>query len=72
VVRVLFDLCHPPQPGEETLGSITEKVNRLRIEAGEKPFKPRKVGAILKNLGVKAASLGSWGRGIELTMHFRR
>src|SRR5215467_3364063 len=46
----------PPQPGEKTVGSITEKVNRLRIEAGEKPFKPRKVGAILKNLGVKTAS----------------
>src|SRR5262249_10819110 len=27
---------------------------------------------ILKNLGVKTASLGSWGHGIELTMHFRR
>jgi hypothetical protein len=58
--------------GEETVGSITERVNRLRIEAGEKPLKPRKVGAILKNLGVKTISLGNWGRGIELTVHFRR
>jgi hypothetical protein len=48
-------------------------VNRFRIEAGEKPLKPRKVGAILKkNLGVKTISLGNWGRGIELTAHFHR
>ena len=47
-------------------------MNRLRIEAGEKPLKSRQVGVILKNLGVKTASLGSWGRGIELTAHFRR
>src|SRR5262250_149347 len=47
---LLFALDHPPQPDEETVGSITEKVNRLRIEAGEKPFKPRKVGAILKKV----------------------
>ena len=72
VARVLFELCHPPRPGEETVGSMTERVNRLRIEAGEKPFKPRKVSAILKNLRVKTISLGSWGRGIELTAHFRR
>ena len=72
VARVLFELCHPPRPGEETVGSITKRVNRLRIEAGEKPFKSRKVSAILKNLRVKTMSLGSWGRGIELTAHFRR
>ena len=34
--------------------------------------KARKVGAILKMLGVKTMSLGSWGRGIEFTAQFRR
>jgi len=61
-VRTLFSKWSIRHSQGETVGSITEKVNRLRIEAGEKPFKPRKVAAILKNLGVKTASLGSWGR----------
>lgn len=72
VANVLFGCCHQACPGEATVGSIAEKVNRLRIEAGLKPFTARKVGAILKILGVKTMSLGNWGRGIEFSPQFHR
>ena len=73
VVKGLFGYCHPPQAGEVTVGGIAEKVNKLRMAAGEERLlKARKVGAILKMLGVKTISLGSWGRGIEFTAQFHR
>jgi hypothetical protein len=73
VVKGLFGYCHPPQAGEVTVGAIAEKVNELLVVAGEERLlKARKVGAILKMLGVKTMSLGNWGRGIEFTAQFRR
>jgi hypothetical protein len=72
VVKALLANYHLPRVGEVTVGEIAEKVNRLRIEAGEGSLTARKVGAVLKILGIRTRPLGSWGRGIELTPQFRR
>lgn len=73
VVKALFADCHPPGAGETTVGSFADDVNRLRLEDGEeRVLSDRKVGAVLKMLGVKTMSLGSWGRGFESTPQLRR
>lgn len=73
VVKALFASCHPPRVDEVTVGSFTEHVNLLRTVAEEEnSLKPRKVGAILKGLGVRTISLGRWGRGFVHTPQLRR
>jgi hypothetical protein len=66
VVVTFLDRSHRMR-GELCVGDFTELVNRRRRLAGEgeRALKPRRVGAILKSLGIKTKRLGSWGRGFE-------
>jgi hypothetical protein len=72
VAKALFFKCHPPENGDLMVGQIAELANRFRAMDGAGNLSARKVGAVLKTLGVKTVQLGSWGRGIELTPPFRR
>jgi energy-coupling factor transporter ATP-binding protein EcfA2 len=72
VTKALFLKCHPPENGVLMVGEIAEFTNRFRVMDGLDDLSPRKVGAVLKVLGLKTVQLGSWGRGIELTPAFRR
>jgi hypothetical protein len=72
-VETLFDSCHR-MIGETTVATFAEVVNYRRCFAGEeeKHLTSRRVGAILKTLGVKTRRLGSWGRGFEFNSQLKR
>ncbi len=73
VVETLFAFSHQMSGGEFTVGKLTVGVNDRWVDAGEeRPLTARRVGAILKTLGVKTERLGNWGRGIECTLQFHR
>ncbi len=73
VVKALFSLCHERTVNELFVQEITDKANRQQKGAGEDiELKARRVGAIMKALGLKTKRLGSWGRGIQKTLGFRR
>jgi energy-coupling factor transporter ATP-binding protein EcfA2 len=73
VVETLFDCCHR-KTGEFCVGDLAEFVNDRRHFAGEgeKRLTSRRVGAILKTLGIKTKRLGSWGRGFEFDRQLSR
>ena len=51
---------------------VASRINVTRKQLGEEAdLKPRKVGAILKSLRFKTKTMGSLGRGIELTKEHR-
>lgn len=73
VVEALFDLSHKQQVGEMGVQHITDAVNRhLMGQGDDRSFKPRRIGAILKALGIHTERLGNWGRGIRISYRYRR
>ncbi len=72
VVEALFDYCHR-KGGEVSVGELADHVNQRRLFAEEEClFKARGISPFLKNLGIKTIRLGSWGRGVEFNLEFRR
>jgi hypothetical protein len=81
VAQVLFRLCHPdhglgnPLTGRlaaATVGAISIEINEMMARRGEdQRLQARRVGAIMRTLGVRTKSLGNLGRGIELTPDVR-
>jgi hypothetical protein len=54
-------------------GEIAEKINAIRKSLGEEAdVRARKVGAILKAIGLATEGISSFGRGLRLTTGVRR
>jgi len=68
VVEALFRLAHEKPFGELFVQQIASRVNDILAERGDdRRFKPRRVGSILRSLGIHTERLGSWGRGIYIS-----
>jgi hypothetical protein len=65
VVEALFRLAHEQPATDLTVQHIAERVNQVFAErADDRQFKAKRVGVVLRSLGLKTQRLGSWGRGI--------
>ena len=72
VAETLFATCHPGPfsltPAPMLVGCLATVVNqRLQRQGEEGKLTARKVGAILRSLGLKTKRLGSFGRGLVFT-----
>ena len=73
VVEALFRLAHEKLGGDLLVQQIAMRANDILAERGDdRRFKPRRVGSILRSLGIKTERLGSWGRGICISPNHRR
>ena len=73
VVEALFRLAHEKPAGELFVQQIASRANDILAEQGDdRRFKPRRVGSILRSLGIHTERLGSWGRGICISPHHQR
>jgi hypothetical protein len=67
VATTLFSLSHR-RCGNLTMGELAVEVRQTLINAGETfKLEPRKVGDIVRTLGIQTQPLGNQGRGIRLT-----
>jgi hypothetical protein len=67
VATTLFSVCHRSY-GTLTMGGLAVEVHQTLINACETyKLEPRKVGDIVRALGIQTQSLGNQGRGIRLT-----
>lgn len=67
VAATLFSVCHRSR-GTLTMGELAVEVHYTLINAGETyELVPRKVGDIVRALGIQTGSLGNQGRGLRLT-----
>jgi hypothetical protein len=67
VIEGLLAVCHDPQKESVFVASLTAIVNTIFKMRGEtSQLKPRRVGALLKSLGIPAERLGKAGRGLLL------
>jgi hypothetical protein len=67
VATTLFSVCHR-NSGTLTMGGLAVEVRQTLINAGETyQLEPRKVGDIVRSLGIQTQSLGNQGRGLRLT-----
>ncbi len=72
VVRELFTLCHQNGVKTALVGQVAAHINCFNMSFGEEAdVKPRKVGAVMKSLGLMTDKLGNIGRGIKLTRRVR-
>ncbi len=68
---------HPPPTTAEafvvmTVGGISNRINQLMARRGEdQRLQARRVGAIMRGLGISTKSLGNLERGIQLTLDAR-
>jgi hypothetical protein len=73
VIMALFWFCHQKGTSTALAGEIAEKINAIRKSLGEEAdLRARKVGAILKAIGLATEGIGSIGRGLRLTTGVRR
>jgi hypothetical protein len=78
VAELLFRLCHEQRRdgghwSEILIGGVAEDINRGLKDHGEDiRLSPRKVGAVMKSLGVQSERLGSLGRGLRSTPSLAR
>jgi hypothetical protein len=73
VVEALFKLAHEKPVGELFVQGIALRANNILIERGDgRSFTAKRVGIILRSLGIKTERLGSWGRGICINPHHQR
>jgi hypothetical protein len=78
VVEALFRMCdeyHPDggQLSDMLVGGIADEVNDMIKLRGEgPPLTARKVGEILRALGIKTKRIGNRGRGMVVNLAFRR
>jgi hypothetical protein len=73
VVEALFRLAHERRAGELFVQQIASRADDILAERDDdRRFKPRRVGSILRSLGIHTERLGSWGRGICISPHHQR
>jgi len=78
VEEALFAIAHEQLPNGERryaslVGGIAEDVNEDLKRRGEDfSLSARRVGAVLKSLGIKTARIGNLGRGLKITPGFHR
>jgi hypothetical protein len=66
ILQAVFRLCHHHN-GHMSVSRIAAEAERVAAEVGEwQRFAPRRVGNILRSLGLPTSRLGSWGRGVRL------
>jgi hypothetical protein len=67
-VEALFDLSHDERQDPSTVGGITAHLNfRLERRGESFKFNARRIGGILRSLGIETIPLGNIGRGIRFT-----
>lgn len=58
---------------EFLVGGIAKQINhRLELQGEDVRISPKKVGAVLKSLGLRTVRLGRWGRGLKMTSALSR
>jgi hypothetical protein len=78
VAETLYAVCHEEHGkggfvSEILVGGIAAEVNqKLKDQGEDRRLKDRKVGAILKPLGLRTKDLGRHGRGLEFTIALKR
>ena len=78
VAKTLFAVCHEgmesgPPVSEILVGGLTGKINqRLLIQGEDIKLGAKKVGLVLKSLGVRTVPLGRLGRGLKITTVLKR
>jgi hypothetical protein len=78
VAKTLLTVCHEGMESgrlvsEMLVGGVADRVNqRLKAEGEDIRHKARKVGGVLKSLGVRAKPLGRNGRGLKFTSVLKR
>jgi hypothetical protein len=78
VAEALFALCHEGMESgrriaEILVGGVAAEVNQtLQIRGEDIRYGAKKVGLVLKSLGVRTALLGRMGRGLKLTSDLKR
>lgn len=78
MTEALFELSHSGLETEKLIGSITVGGvavcvnNRLKFRGEDFRLEARKVGAILKSLGIHSERLGRLGRGLHFASPLRR
>jgi transcription initiation factor TFIIIB Brf1 subunit/transcription initiation factor TFIIB len=73
VIRALGAFCHQKGRSTALVGEVAEKINTTRKSLGEEAdLKARKVGAILKAIGLGTEEISRFGRGLRLTTGVRR
>jgi len=73
VITALFGLCHRKEKSTLFVGEVAALVNAARKRLNEEAdLKARKVGAILKAIGLATEGISSFGRGLRLTTGVRR
>lgn len=73
IVEALFRLAHEKPAGELFVQQIAFRANDILSERGDnRSFKARRVGSILRSLGIYTERLGSWGRGIRICPQHQR
>jgi len=73
IVEALFKLAHEKPCGELFVQEIAFCANSILVSRGDdRNFTAKRVGVILRSLGIKTERLGSWGRGICISPHHQR
>jgi len=78
VAEALFSVCHEGMEkgylvSEIFVGGVAVEINRrLQTRSEEIRLKAKKVGLVLKSLGLRTILLGRMGRGLELTSVMKR
>lgn len=76
-VEALMRLCHEKPRGgclfEIVVGTVAAEINHfLKFRGEDTVLKARKIGQVLKSLGLRTEKLGNLGRGIRLNSSTRR
>jgi hypothetical protein len=70
---ILFELVHERSIHSILVGGIASSINvKLKFRGEDFRISARKIGAVLKSLGVRTESLGSLGRGLLFTPAMKR